>query len=108
MTHVVTEACVRCRYTDCITVCPVDCFHVGPDFLVIDPDVCIDCAVCIPECPVEAIKAEQDLTPDQQDWIEINANLTLAWPVITQAMDHLPDADEWAKVKDKKHLLGRG
>ena len=84
MTHVVTEACVRCRYTDCVSVCPVDCFHAGPDFLVIDPNECIDCAVCIPECPVNAIRAENDLDPDQQDWIQINANLAEAWPVITQ------------------------
>lgn len=108
MTHVVTEACVRCRYTDCITVCPVDCFHAGPNFLVIDPDECIDCAVCIPECPVGAIKAENDLDPDQRDWLEINANLASAWPVITQKTDPLPDADEWAKITDKRQYLDRG
>lgn len=108
MTHVVTEACVRCRYTDCVEVCPVDCFHAGPDFLVINPDVCIDCAVCIPECPVNAIRAENDLDPGQEDWIQINANLAEAWPVITQKTAPLPDADEWAKVADKKHLIDRG
>lgn len=105
MTHVVTEACVRCRYTDCVSVCPVDCFHAGPDFLVIDPNECIDCAVCIPECPVGAIKAENDLDPDQQDWIQINANLAEAWPVITQKTDPLPDADEWAQVPNKRQYL---
>lgn len=108
MTHVVTEACVRCRYTDCVTVCPVDCFHAGSNFLVIDPDECIDCAVCIPECPVNAIRAENDLDPDQEDWIQINANLAKAWPVITQKTDPLPDADEWATVKHKKQHLDRG
>ncbi len=64
MTYVVTEACVKCKYTDCVNVCPVDCFKVGPNFLVIDPDECIDCAVCVPECPVDAIYAEEDLPPD--------------------------------------------
>lgn len=105
MTHVVTEACVRCRYTDCVTVCPVDCFHAGPNFLVIDPNECIDCAVCIPECPVNAIRAENDLDPDQQDWIQINANLAETWPVITQKTDPLPDADEWAQVPNKRQYL---
>lgn len=108
MTHVVTEACIRCRYTDCVSVCPVDCFHAGPDFLVIDPDACIDCAVCIPECPVEAIKADRDLTPDQQDWLQINANLAAAWPVITEKTHPYPEADSWAKIPSKKHLLGGG
>lgn len=105
MTHVVTEACVRCRYTDCVSVCPVDCFHAGPNFLVIDPNECIDCAVCIPECPVNAIRAENDLDPDQQDWIQINANLAETWPVITQKTDPLPDADEWAQVPNKRQYL---
>ncbi len=73
MTHVVTDACVRCKYTDCVDVCPVDCFKEGPNFLVIDPDECIDCAVCIPECPVSAIYAEEDLPTDQRHFIAINA-----------------------------------
>ena len=75
MTHVVSEACIRCKYTDCVEVCPVDCFHEGPNFLTIDPDECIDCAVCIPECPVGAIYAEEDTPADQQHMIKLNAEL---------------------------------
>ena len=76
--------------------------------LVIDPNECIDCAVCIPECPVDAIRAENNLDPGQEDWIQINANLAQTWPVITQRTDPLPDADEWATVKHKKQHLDRG
>ena len=75
MTHVVTESCIRCKYTDCVDVCPVDCFREGPNMLVIDPDECIDCAVCIPECPVNAIYAEEDVPADQIAFIKINAEL---------------------------------
>ena len=105
MTHIVTESCIRCRYTDCVDVCPVDCFREGPNMLVIDPDECIDCAVCIPECPVEAILAEEDVPADQFQFIELNAELARAWPSITRTKDPLADADEWKDVKDKlKHL----
>jgi ferredoxin len=76
MTHVVTESCIRCRYTDCVDVCPVDCFREGPNFLSIDPDECIDCAVCVAECPVNAIYAEEDVPGDQQQFIELNAELS--------------------------------
>ena len=75
MTHVVTESCIRCKYTDCVDVCPVDCFREGPNMLVIDPDECIDCAVCIPECPVNAIYAEEDVPADQVAFIKLNAEL---------------------------------
>jgi ferredoxin len=105
MTFVVTEACVRCKYTDCVSVCPVECFHEGPEFLVIDPVACIDCGVCVPECPAEAIFAEEDLPADQVEFVAINARLADEWPLITAARDPLPDADEWANVKDKKHYL---
>lgn len=108
MTHVVTESCIKCRYTDCVDVCPVDCFKVGPNFLVIDPDECIDCAVCIPECPVNAIYPEEDVPEDQQEFIGINAQLARNWPVITKRQPALPDADEYAKITPKKHLLDRG
>jgi len=108
MTHVVTEACIQCRYTDCVLVCPVDCFKAGPNFLVIDPDECIDCAVCIPECPVNAIYAEQDLPKDQLDFIKINAELSKSWPVLSSKQAAAPDADEWAKVVVKKQHLDRG
>ena len=107
MTHIVTESCIKCRYTDCVDVCPVDCFRKGPNFLVIDPDECIDCAVCIPECPVEAIYAEEDVPEDQREFIEINAELSKVWPSITRAESHLDDADKWADVTEKKQHLER-
>lgn len=105
MTHVVTESCIKCKYTDCVDVCPVDCFREGPNFLVIDPDECIDCAVCIPECPVGAIYAEEDLPEDQVKFIQINLELTKTWPSITRMKEHLPDADDWKDVKDKLQYL---
>ena len=105
MTHVVTESCIKCRYTDCVDVCPVDCFRVGPNFLSIDPDECIDCAVCIPECPVNAIFAEEDVPEAQRPFIAINLELSKIWPSITRRVPHLPDADDWKDVPDKlKHL----
>lgn len=107
MTHVVTEACIKCRYTDCVDVCPVDCFHAGPNFLVIDPDECIDCAVCVAECPAEAIYAEEDLPDDQRQFIEINAELAPQWEVISRRQDPLPDADEWKDKRGKLELLER-
>lgn len=107
MTYVVTEACVKCRYTDCVDVCPVDCFKAGPNFLVIDPDECIDCAVCVPECPVGAIYAEDDVPGDQQEFIAINAELAKLWPVMTKRVDALPDAEEWSKITKKQHLIER-
>ncbi len=107
MTHVVTESCIKCRYTDCVDVCPVDCFREGPNFLVIDPDECIDCAVCIPECPVNAIYAEEDVPADQKAFIELNVELMKGWPSITRMKPHLPDADDWKDVKDKLQYLER-
>lgn len=97
MTHVVTEACIRCKYTDCVDVCPVDCFREGPNFLTIDPDECIDCAVCIPECPVSAIYAEEDLPKDQVHMTKLNAELAKlpTWKSITKRKEALPDADDW-------------
>jgi ferredoxin len=107
MTHVVTESCIRCKYTDCVDVCPVDCFREGPNFLVIDPDECIDCAVSIPECPVNAILPEEDVPEDQQQFIPLNAELARKWPSITKRKPALPDADEWKDVKDKLDQLTR-
>jgi len=107
MTYVVSESCIKCKYTDCVDVCPVDCFHAGPNFLVIDPDECIDCTLCVAECPVEAIYAEDDLPEDQRHFIALNAELSKNWKVIVEKIDPLPDADEWAKVKDKLKLLER-
>jgi len=104
MTHVVTESCIRCKYTDCVDVCPVDCFREGPNFLTIYPDECIDCAVCIPECPVNAIYAEEDVPADQQHMTKLNADLAKlpTWKSITKRKPALPDADEW---KDKTGKL---
>ena len=108
MTHVVTETCIKCKYTDCVDVCPVDCFYEGPNFLVIDPDECIDCAVCIPECPVNAIYAQEDLPEGQRDFIQINVDLSKLWKVITKKKPSLSDADHWATVVQKQHLLDTG
>lgn len=107
MTHIVLESCIRCRYTDCVDVCPVDCFREGPNMLVIDPDECIDCAVCIPECPVEAIKAEEDITEEQKPYIALNAELAKLWPSITRTKEPLPDAEEWKDVPGKLAHLKR-
>jgi ferredoxin len=107
MTHVVTESCIKCKHTDCVDVCPVDCFKEGPNFLVIDPDECIDCAVCIPECPVNAIYAEEDLPAGQEAFTALNAELAKAWPVLTDKKDPLPDAEQWKDVKDKLQHLER-
>jgi ferredoxin len=105
MTFIVTESCIKCKYTDCVEVCPVDCFHEGPNFLVIDPEECIDCTLCEPECPVEAIVSEDDIPPGQEHFLDLNAELSAQWPVITQQKDAPEDADDWASVKDKlKHL----
>ena len=109
MTHVVTESCIRCKYTDCVDVCPVDCFREGPNMLVIDPDECIDCAVCIPECPVNAIYAEEDVPSDQMAFIQINVDLARAdgWTSITKRKAPLPDADDWKDKTDKLKELVR-
>ena len=106
MTYVVTEACIRCKYTDCVEVCPVDCFHEGPNFLVIDPEVCIDCSLCRDECPVTAIYDTDDLPPSREHYIALNRELCKLWPLINAKKSPLPNADEWAPVKDKiEHLL---
>ena len=105
MTYVVTESCIRCKYTDCVAVCPVDCFHEGPNFLVIDPEECIDCHLCVDECPVDAIFHEEDLPSDQQEFLQINADLAKQWPQIIQVKPAPKDADHWASVKNKKDLL---
>ena len=108
MTFVVTEACIKCKYTDCVDVCPVDAFREGKNMLVIDPDECIDCALCVPECPVSAIYAEEDVPADQFDFVGENAALAKRWPVIARIKPAPADADEWAKVADKRDLLDRG
>ncbi len=105
MTFVVTESCIRCKYTDCVEVCPVDCFYEGPNFLVIDPDECIDCGLCEPECPVKAIVSEDDLPSHLNEYLNLNAVLAKKWPNITIRKDGPPDAKEWEAVTEKRHLL---
>ena len=105
MTYVVTENCIRCKYTECVAVCPVDAFREGPNFLVIDPDECIDCDVCVPECSAEAIFADDQLPPGQEAFLEINAELAKIWPVISEMKDPLPDADKWNGVEGKRQYL---
>ncbi|MDG1905179.1 MAG: ferredoxin family protein [Arenicella sp.] len=107
MTYVVKEECIKCKYTDCVEVCPVDCFHEGPNFLVIDPEECIDCSLCEPECPVDAIVADDDLEDNEQHYVALNTELSAIWPVITEQKDPLPDADDWADKKDKMQYLER-
>ncbi|MDF2867164.1 MAG: hypothetical protein K0S11_634 [Gammaproteobacteria bacterium] len=105
MTFVVTESCIRCKYTDCVEVCPVDCFYEGPNFLVINPDECIDCALCEPECPVNAIFSEDELPEEQQQFLQINADLAQKWANITVKKAAPIDAEEWKEVQDKLQYL---
>ena len=105
MTYVVTESCVNCRYTDCVEVCPVDCFHCGPNTLVINPETCIDCGVCVDECPVNAIVEESLVPPEQSHCVAFNAERAKVWPVISEKIAPLPEAEKWANVKKKFALL---
>ena len=105
MTFVVTEPCVKCKYTDCVDVCPVDCFHEGENFLVIDPEECIDCVLCVTECPVDAIYAEDDVPKEFLSFIQLNAELAKAWPVIDHSIPPPGDAAMWAGLEDKTRYL---
>jgi len=105
MAYVVTEPCINCKYTDCVEVCPVDCFHEGPNFLVIDPAACIDCALCVAECPVDAICADDRLPPGQEAFAGLNAELALRWPLLKASKPAPADADAWRQVRDKRRLL---
>jgi len=107
MTFVVGENCIKCKYTDCVEVCPVDCFYEGPNFLVIHPDECIDCALCEPECPVQAIFAEDEMPEGQEAFIELNAELADQWDNITEKKGPLPGAEEWDGKPGKLELLER-
>lgn len=107
MTFVVTENCIQCKYTDCVDVCPADCFHEGPNFLVINPETCIDCSLCVTECPAEAIYEEADLPEDQRHFIELNAELAQVWPVISEMGSPLPDAEQWNERGNKLQFLKR-
>src|SRR5215207_5707596 len=99
MTFVVTEQCIKCKYMDCIEVCPVDCFHAGANMLVINPAVCIDCTLCEPECPVDAIRSEDE--PEAAQWIPINDQYARLWPVITKKTQPPADGKDWENVVGK-------
>lgn len=105
MTYLVTENCIKCKHTDCVTVCPVDCFYEGPNFLAINPSECIDCGVCVPECPVDAIVADNNKDIDVVFWTDLNRRLANSWPVITKKKDPLPDHEQWNGKSDKLKLL---
>ncbi len=105
MTHIVGEPCINCKFTDCVAVCPVDCFHEGVNFLVIDPEVCIDCGLCVPECPVQAIVSEDDLPDDWAEYVEINSKYAADWPVIDAQKDPMPTAEESRETKGKLDQL---
>ena len=101
MTFVVGENCINCKHTDCVEVCPVDCFYEGENFLVIHPDECIDCALCEPECPVGAIYSDTEIPEGQESFMELNAELSKVWPAITNVTTPLKDPDDWKEIKDK-------
>ena len=105
MAFVVTDACINCKHTDCVEVCPVDCFYEGDNFIVINPEECIDCGLCEPACPVKAIYAEDELPPDQIPFVEINDNLSRKWPNLTQKKDAMPEAEKYAEIKNKISML---
>jgi ferredoxin len=103
MTYIVVEACIKCKLMDCVEVCPVDCFYEGENMLVIHPDECIDCGVCEPECPVEAILP--DTEDGLGDWLEINTKYASEWPNITVKGESPADADDWRDKPNKKELM---
>lgn len=107
MTHVVLENCIKCKHTDCVEVCPVECFHEGANFLVIDPEECIDCGLCIAECPVDAIVADDDVPKEQHHMLQLNIDLAAKWPVIVTAKEPLEDAKDWDGVPNKLDHLER-
>ena len=107
MTFLVGESCIKCKLGDCVEVCPVECFHEGPNMLVINPDECIDCAICVPECPVDAIFADDEIPEGQEKFLEINKELSQIWSVIYEAPAPPDDADDWRGVSDKLKYLER-
>jgi len=107
MTFVVGDNCIKCKHTDCVEVCPVDCFYEGPNMLVINPDECIDCALCEPECPVDAIFAEDEVPDNQVEFIKLNAELAKNWPKITEMKPAPADAEQWNGVEGKLKYLER-
>lgn len=107
MAYVVTENCIMCKHTDCVTICPVDCFYEGPNFLAINPSECIDCGMCEPECPVNAIKAQDALALEEKIFAELNKELPVKWPSINQAKPPLEEAQKYAGAPGKLPLLKR-
>ncbi|MHB8419320.1 MAG: ferredoxin FdxA [Myxococcales bacterium] len=105
MAYIVAEPCVACKYTDCVEVCPVDCFYEGANFLVIHPDECIDCGACEPVCPTKAIFAESDLPEKWKEYVEINSKYATEWPNINEKKDSLPDADKLKETLPKREML---
>lgn len=105
MAFVVTEPCIKCKYTDCVSVCPVACFKEGANMLVIDPDECIDCGVCVDECPVTAIFPEEEVPEKWESYIELNARLAPDWPTIEENKDPLDSAEEFKDVEEKRDKL---
>jgi ferredoxin len=103
VTYVVTESCIKCKFTDCVEVCPVDCFYEGENMLVIHPDECIDCGVCEPECPVEAIKPDTDA--NVAEWLPINTEYAKLWPNITAQKPALPEAEEYRDIPSKRAMF---
>jgi ferredoxin len=105
MTYVVTEPCIRCKYTDCVAVCPVEAFKEGKNFLIIDPDICVDCDLCVIECPVDAIYSEDNVPEKWVHYKELNARFAQEWPAIFEQKAALADAEEWKDVEQKEQEL---
>jgi ferredoxin len=105
VTFVVTEQCIRCKFMNCIEPCPVNCFYEGPEFLVINPDECIDCNACATECPVNAIYQDKDLPAGQRDFIEINRGLSQIWPPAVAPCPPLPEREHWRSIPMKRQFL---
>lgn len=107
MTHVVTENCIQCRYGDCVRVCPVVCFHEGPNFMVIDPEECVDCGTCVDVCEAKAIFPEDELPEEMGHYKDLNKQLCGLWPTAGKSVNPLPDADKWNGIADKSQYLDK-
>ena len=105
MSFIVTGKCICCKYTNCIEVCPVNCFHEGENFVVINPEICIDCALCEAECPAEAIVSDYNITNNEKKFIVLNKNLSKIWPIIKNKKPPQPNAENWKKIKEKLKYL---
>jgi len=105
MAYIVTDSCIKCKFTDCVAVCPVDCFREGENMLAIEPTECIDCGACVPACPVQAIYQEDDVPDDQKEFIALNKSLSQGWPMINTQKDPLDTSEEFRGQKGKRPLL---